>query len=295
MLTSSTIEYIGQLEGEVAAKTNEANDLRVRNRALAEENSRLTDLTRMLLSSSHFSSFLNDISMNGLPPPPLQQTPASQAPVQSNPPKDANPNLANQDVQMQQDPQVGMALIPEQGVDYGSNTGLDMNNTGWNTGIDMNFTNAQVFAVMDVPEGPPIDTSIISGKSSNTVGPCESDESKEHVPPIERPTPAEDKTEKAFGKPVPEIEIDESDPAFALFIDQPDTSTTAEETSTESTIEPFEDLFGGVVPEKVFARIDLLVDDGSNDVGRAAVHRFDRLCTSMEAAFQRISNVTSHL
>lgn len=292
MLILFTIEYIGQLEGEVATKTNEANDLRVRNRALAEENSRLTDLTRMLLSSSQFSSFLNDISINGLPPPP-QQAPGAQAPVQSNAPKDANPNVANQDVQMQQDPQVGMALVPEQGVGYSGNTGLDANSSGWNTGIDMNFTNAQVFAVVDVPEGPSIDTSIISGKSSNTVGPCQSDESKEQVPQIERPT-AEDKTEISVGTPDPEIEIDESDPAFALFIDQEGTSVTKDST-TESTIEPFEDMFGGVVPEKVFSRIDLLVDDGSNKVGVATSHRFERLCTSMEASFQRISNVTSHL
>lgn len=292
MLIHFTIEYIGQLEGEVAAKTNEANDLRVQNRALAEENSRLTDLTRMLLSSSQFSSFLNDISINGLPPPP-QQAPGSQAPLQSNAPKDANPNVANQDVQMQQDPQVGMALVPEPGVDYSGNAGVDMNSSAWNTGIDMNFTNAQVFAVVDVPEGPAIDSSIISGKSSNTAGPCQSDELKEQVPQIERP-PAEDRTEMSVGTAVPEIEIDESDPAFALFIHQQDTSSAAQ-SSTESTIEPFEDMFGGVVPEKVFSRIDLLVDDGSNEVGVATSHRFERLCTSMEVTFQRISNVTSHL
>lgn len=295
MLILYTIEYIGQLEGEVAAKTNEANDLRVQNRALAEENSRLTDLTRMLLSSSHFSSFLNDISINGLPAPP-QQTPSTQAPVQSTPHKDANPNLANQDIQMQQDPQVGMAMIPEQSLEYGSNTGLDMNSSGWNTGIDMNYTNTQVFAVVDVPEGPAIDTSVISDKSSNSVGPSMSDETKEQIPHIERPSPIEDdKTETAVGSPVPDIEIDESDPAFALFIDQRDSSPAPVKSSAESSMEPFEDMFGGVMPEKVFARINLQVDDGSNDVGAASMHRLERLCTSMDAAFQRISSVTSHL
>ncbi|KAK2762263.1 hypothetical protein FQN54_001273 [Arachnomyces sp. PD_36] len=287
-------EYIGQLEGEVAAKTNEANDLRVRNRALAEENSRLTDLTRMLLSSSHFSSFLNDISINGLPAPPPQQTPATQPPVQSTQ-KDANPNLAGQDIQMQQDPQVGMALVPEQGMDYGSNTGLDLNNPGWNTGIDMNFTNAQVFAVVDVPEGPAVDTSIISGKSSNSVGPSLPEESKDQIPQIERPAPVEaTKPEKSFGAPVADVEIDESDPAFALFIDQPNSLPNTRE-SPESTVEPFDDLFGGVVPEKVFARLDLVVDDGSHDVGAATMHRLERLCSSMDAAFHRVSSATSHL
>ncbi|KZZ94059.1 bZIP transcription factor, bZIP-1 [Ascosphaera apis ARSEF 7405] len=69
-------EYIGQLEGEVAAKTNEANDLRMHNRALVEENARLTELTRMLLSAPQFASFLNEYS--DIPPPSQNQTQQQQ-------------------------------------------------------------------------------------------------------------------------------------------------------------------------------------------------------------------------
>src|SRR5438874_1734309 len=98
MLTAS-IEYISQLEGEVAAKTTEANDLQIQNRALMEENARLTDLTRMLLSSPHFSSFLGDISVNGLPAPQSSLPSAAQTSFQPKPQKDANPNRITPDIQ----------------------------------------------------------------------------------------------------------------------------------------------------------------------------------------------------
>merc|ERR1712230_262179 len=57
-------EYIGQLEGEIAVKVNENTDLRNQNRALMEENTRLSDLTRMLLSSPSFSGFLDTLASN---------------------------------------------------------------------------------------------------------------------------------------------------------------------------------------------------------------------------------------
>lgn len=54
-------EYIGQLEGELHAKSVEADELRVQNETLAAENARLTDLTRALLSSTHFSGSVGDV------------------------------------------------------------------------------------------------------------------------------------------------------------------------------------------------------------------------------------------
>jgi ribonuclease Z len=286
-LTNGFAEYIGQLEGEVAAKANEANDLRIQNRALMEENARLTDLTRVLLSSSHFASFLNDASSNpqvlASQSQPQTQATVTQPPVQPNTHKDANPNRLNQDIQMQQNPQVGMAMVPEQGFDFAQ---LDMNNGGWNSGIDINFTNTPVFAVLDVPQGPTIDSAILSGKSSNSVGPLLSDTTKEQLPCLERlPTIAEEST--STGLADPNIEIDESDPAFALFIDQPSTK--------KPSAEPFESMFGGIEPEKAFARIDLVIEDESNEVSAASMDHFEHLCSSMEAAFQRVSSVTSHL
>ncbi|KAL1999619.1 hypothetical protein VTN02DRAFT_4264 [Thermoascus thermophilus] len=267
----------------------------MQNRALFEENARLTDLTRMLLSSPHFSSFLNDLTVNGLPPqlqpqpqPHTQQQPVvSQPPMQHNTHKDVNPNRVAQDFQMQQSPQVGMVMVPDP-------SAMDMPGGGWNSGIDMNFTtNAPVFAVLEVPEGPAIDTGLLSGKTSNLVGPAALSESiKDDVPCFECP-PVMDvpsdapKEESKVGAPNPDVEIDESDPAFALFLDPPPAPT--------SSPEPFEDLFGGIEPEKAFARFELVVEDESDEVRAATRYRFERLCHSMEAAFQRVSMVTAHL
>src|SRR5256885_6591869 len=103
------LEYIGQLEGEVAAKVQEANDLRVQNRQLMEENTRLSDLTRMLLSSQAFSGFLNELSQNGMPAPSTTAAtasqPQSQTQSQAQPQptkKDVNPHQATRQAQNQQ-------------------------------------------------------------------------------------------------------------------------------------------------------------------------------------------------
>ncbi|KAI5296042.1 hypothetical protein KEM52_005941 [Ascosphaera acerosa] len=74
-------EYIGQLEGEVTAKTNEANDLRMQNSALAEENARLMEFTRMLLSSPHFAHVLREYgdALTGYLNPSQQRQPSQQS------------------------------------------------------------------------------------------------------------------------------------------------------------------------------------------------------------------------
>ncbi|KAL1963896.1 hypothetical protein VTN77DRAFT_7702 [Rasamsonia byssochlamydoides] len=285
-------EYISQLENEVASKTTENTELRLQNRALLEENTRLTELTRMLLSSPHFSSFLNDLTVNGLPPQlqtppqapqsqPQPQPVVSQAPITPNPHKDVNPHRVAQDFQVHQNLQVGMAMVPDHG--------MDIHGSGWNSGIDMDFANASVFAVLEVPEGPAIDTDLLSGKSSNFVD-LASDSAKDEVPCLERPPVLETEAaeSKITGVADPSVEIDESDPSFALFLDEAPAAS-------QSSSDMLGDLFGGIDLEKVFAHYELVVEDESADVSAATMHRFERLCASMEAAYQRVSMVTSHL
>ncbi|KAI4740602.1 hypothetical protein E4T50_08968 [Aureobasidium sp. EXF-12298] len=55
-------EYISQLEGEVAMKAQEANDLRVENRSLQEENGRCRRLIEVLLRHPAYAPFIEDIS-----------------------------------------------------------------------------------------------------------------------------------------------------------------------------------------------------------------------------------------
>ena len=139
----------------------------------------------------------------------------------------------------------------------------------------MDFGNATVFAVLDVPQPPPVDTGFISGKSGNFVGPC--GEAKEQAPCLDLPRHAavDDKKEVAD----PEIELDESDPAFALFIDSP------------VAIPPGESLRETCSVEKP-SSFELQVE--GEDVDGVMVD-FERFCRSMEASFQRVSRLTRHL
>lgn len=103
-------EYIGWLEGELTDRHNDSGLLRAQNKALIEENARLTSLTKMLLSSDHFRDLLSDLSSNpeklddlhsaGEPHvqaharQQAQQEAEMQARLQAE--KDANPHLAEQ-------------------------------------------------------------------------------------------------------------------------------------------------------------------------------------------------------
>lgn len=217
-------------------------------------------------------------------PQPQQQQPSqpsqpqqamAQPPMQSNVSKESNPSATPQEFQMQQNSQAGMVMVPNQSMDMSA---MGLNNAGWNSGIDMNFTNAPVFAVMELPEGPSLDTEAISGKSSSFLGNCLPQPSKDEVPAFECPPVAEESKE-GTGIENPDVEIDESDPAFALFLDSPPSS---QETSEQ---------FDGVKSEKALPIFELVVQSDS----RTSADRFAQLCLSMEAAFQRVSTVTSHL
>lgn len=61
MLTITT-EYISQLEGEVAMKAQEANEYRLENRSLVEENGRCRRLIEVLLRHPAYAPFIEDIS-----------------------------------------------------------------------------------------------------------------------------------------------------------------------------------------------------------------------------------------
>ncbi|KAE8348002.1 hypothetical protein BDV28DRAFT_10604 [Aspergillus coremiiformis] len=279
-------EYIGQLESEVAARTNEAHELRLQNRALYEENARLTDLARMLLSSPNFSQFLDEMPVNGIPTSVQSQGsqqqqpqphPQPQPPLQTNVPKDASHGHGTQEFTMQQNPQVGMVIVPNQGLDVAA---MGMNNAGWNSGIDMNY-NASVFAVLEVPEPPVIDTEFLSGKSSGVESYLpEVPNAKNEMPLFDRIVVGEEPDEGSVGIENPDVEFDESDPAFALFADSPVTP------HQESLYSP-----NGVQLEKAAHAFELLVENEP----QATMNRFSYLCYTMEAAFQRVSMVTSHL
>ncbi|KAI9730257.1 MAG: Zinc phosphodiesterase ELAC protein 2 [Cirrosporium novae-zelandiae] len=262
-------EYISQLEGEIAARTNEANDLKIHNRALMEENKRLSDLTRMLLSSSAFSGFLDNLSNNGGVLPAGMQAP--QQMTSQNLPKDPNPHHLTQ---QQHNMQIGMTLVPETTMDF--NTLSIDNNYNYGSGLPVN--DAQVYALTSIPEGPAvdhIDSGILSEKTSSSVLGF-SDDEKDQTPCVETPPtlPKAVESNEPVATPDPEIELDESDPHFALFVDSPNTPTSSEMGKVEE-VDDTEELFGSIRVEKVFSRIELVVGDDYDD-GEISAAAMDR-------------------
>lgn len=141
-----------------------------------EENTRLTDLTRMLLSSQAFSGFLHELSQSGGAPGPvgqrmqqqqrqMQQQPQSQQSQTQPQQKDVSNHQASQQVQSQnQQMTVGMTLVPEPTFDMSMFGG----NSAWNPVMPSNGNEFQVFSVTELPEPPKINVTLLSGKSSET-------------------------------------------------------------------------------------------------------------------------------
>lgn len=270
-------EYIGQLEGEIAVKVNENSDLRSQNRALMEENTRLSDLTRMLLSSPSFSGFLDTLSSN----PAAAQT--AQAVTQSQPQqveqprqvrKDVNPYAAQQQMQQQH---VGMTMIPEHTMDFSM---LDLGNDG-------SFSyQPQVFSVLDIPETV-IDAEVLSGKTS--FSPLPSDDEKVELPTVERmPATNPEKEIQAPTTPLVDEEFD-SDPSFALF-----TAPVSTEPATKVEELDITALIMNINPKP--SQYDLVIssttDDAASDV---AMRRVERMFESLESVTERLTAFTLDL
>lgn len=280
-------EYITQLESEIAAKVTENGDLRAHNRALQDENKRLQDLTRMLLSSPSFSDFLDRLSSNPsqLPQPP-QPAQAEQRPESRQMPKDVNPYATQQHRQ-----QIGMAMIPEQTMDF-SGLALDTDIAGFNF-------QPQVYAVMETPEIvlPSIEPSVLSGKTSNFIGETfESDGEKISAPVITCPEVFEEEKLDAPATPITPVLSDpefENDPAFALYNDSPAT--------TVSLTEPLQidldsladrDIFGGIETEKALARYELV--DAADEEAQAAVatFRLERMTARLDSMMEQLASLS---
>ncbi|KEY69688.1 hypothetical protein S7711_03174 [Stachybotrys chartarum IBT 7711] len=277
-------EYITQLEAEIANKVNENGDLRAQNRALADENKRLTDLTRMLLSSSSFSSFLDTISQNPTTIPqsaPIKIEPQQQEEQQQRQiAKDVNPYNGN-GIQSQQ---IGMAMIPEQNVDFSM---LTLDNSAYNF-------QPQVFMV-DTPDIPaPIDSSLLSGKASNFVEQVfESDNDKIEVPVIERPSEHVEVIEPVESNSTAvDLEF-ENDPEFALYHSEAASTTEPTEIDTDSFSGI--DIFGGIEPEKALSRYELVDATEEEATAALAMARVQRISSHLEPLVSRLEMLTVDL
>ena len=291
------IEYIGQLEGELAAKAAEADDLRTKNEALMNENAQLHELTRSLLSSPAFSEFLKEAGAQA----PASAPATTQTPVVKSEPtpqptkKDINPNAAvTQSSQSQQfdTPFIGMTMIPEHPVDLNA---YETNTDSWANNMDFSLYDQQVFAVTSLPEGPALDQltpAFQSDKTSASILPLPTSEPAKNDAPVIAKMPCTDAAEPSTETVVldDDVEFDESDPAFALFSDCP----AGTKSSSDEVEEP---IFGSIQLEKAFGRVELIIEDRSNNTGEpdsATMEKLQRLCSSLDALSERISLVVPH-
>ena len=272
-------EYIGQLEGELAVKNQEANDLRAHNRQLLEENTRLTDLTRMLLSSQAFSGFLNDLSANGMPAPATTTAPA-QVKTQSHR-KDVHPHPAVRQSQGQK-AQVGMAMVPESAVDFSMLEIPASNN--WNASLGMN--NFQVCAVMDVPQGPAVDSALLSGKASNFVELRSELAKPKDLPVLESPPFQVDEKLTSAAATAINYDVDFDETAFSLFVDSSPAVPSA-------TLPKSIACSGNHQLNEKPSLVNLVIEDSDGDDVTSA--RLERMCLRLDILCDRISAFTSHL
>ncbi|KAL8965012.1 MAG: hypothetical protein Q9197_006713, partial [Variospora fuerteventurae] len=294
-LANRFLEYIGQLEGELAAKCSEADDLRVKNHELMAENTRLTDLTRMLLESPAFSSFLDEMSgvdgknvasSSNLQQPTTAPKTEGALPQAS---KDVNPHQPSAYLQIDRsNAQVGMALIPDT---YSSDSA-----TAWTDSMDSGLYDAQVYAVTSMPEGPVFDhfdTGLLSGKDLSSLSPFARLDAKQDAPVIDFP-PAPCGNAKTLlqitddSEPI-DAEIDGLAPAFSLYNNE---ITHSRKSVPGEKISP-----SSVLTEKALECIELTaVDESIEDkqVSVAAMKRFWRFCATMEGLSRQVASVTSH-
>lgn len=288
ILLTVCIEYITQLETEIASKVKENNDLRAESQALKDENHRLTDFVQMLLQTTHFQGFLNDIATN---PAALPQSKSQveQRQVKAEPNhavKDSNPyNTMN----VGQQQQISMVMVPEPSMDF-SMLNISPEGLGYQP---------RVYAVLETPELPEIDTDALMGKSSNFVGESPtSDGDKTDVPSLEAPIPT--MVEK------PQVEVQVETTPTERKIPNLDGDIFDDDDQSPSLTQPLEldtdglsavdmDIFGGIEPEKAFARYNLIDSSEEEVVAARAVRRVERLAANLTVTISRLERLAVDL
>ncbi|KAI5359214.1 putative basic-leucine zipper domain-containing protein [Septoria linicola] len=166
-------EYIGQLEGEVAMKAQESNNLRQENQALMQENERYRGLIETLLRHPAFTPFINDISNDPSAlvnsqiksrPQQQQQQQQQQSAVHPTPtlqPSQTQPQPTQQDMKQEflnfdasqiqipqpqaEQQQVNLAMIPEENFSK-------LNINGYQQSMNFNnFNQVNAYAVTNLP------------------------------------------------------------------------------------------------------------------------------------------------
>ncbi|KAI1852584.1 hypothetical protein JX266_002125 [Neoarthrinium moseri] len=274
-------EYIGQLESEIASKVTENGELRTQNRALLEENKRLSDLTRMLLSSPSFSNFLDHLSSNPNAAPQQQQAAPQmeqRQQEQRQAPKDVNPYAAARQSQQQQ---IGMVMIPEQTMDFSMLNIAESN--------DMYSYQPQVFSVLETPEMPEIDTALLSGKDHGLMGEITESIEKVEITLPEAPVLLEDAKAQAPAAPIADMDRVKT-------VANLDGDIFDDETSTTSVVQSVVDNMSTItIPSEKASRYELISASEEDATASRALARVQRLTSSIEATMARLERLTMDL
>jgi hypothetical protein len=297
---------IGDLEGTNQALEREVATLKMEKEKLISDYQNLRKFVEHMIQTPNFAGYMQE-QILGLS--------AQQNAVAS--PQVAQPR---QRQRSQQTPQYGMSMIPEQDqtlqladvltdealfADESMNdfSSMPLLSTQNSNEFDMFGDNTQIFAVLDTPQ-PSIDISALSGKTSNFVGHHEgfdAQEEKVEMPALEKgPAPVTISPvalEKVESSTIVDDDFD-NDPAFALYHQ---TTADAESYSTDKPVEfdtdglSHVDIFGGIEPEKVFERYEL-VDASEEEVGAAlAMERVQRISSTIETVMARLELMTINL
>jgi bZIP-type transcription factor MBZ1 len=265
-------------------KVQEANDLKVQNRQLMEENTRLTDLTRMLLSSQAFSGFLNELS-GAAPQTSARNLSQSKPRPQPQPSKkDINPHQITSQLQNQHQ-QNGMATIADRNLDF-SLTDNASSAQNWNTGLSL--TNFPVYAVTSLPAGPALDLGQLSGKTDDALIQPERSV-KCDMPIIERPTFVFGEVDTLASNASNihhHVETEES--ALSLYAEpaHPPSASVSLPCTAHRSADPKR-------RSACFGTSSAACQD--TEVAAAAAARLALMCSRLDALSERVAAVTSHL
>lgn len=249
-----------------------------------EENTRLTDLTRMLLSSQAFSGFLSElsgttppVSVNSLARPPPQSRPQST-------PKDVNPHQVARQLQDQQ-LQIGMATIPERSVDLDL-TERNVAASSWNAGVGLN--NFTVYSVTSVPDGPVLDIETLSGKAGQTQPFRAHVATKCDMPTVDYPNfYTEVQRSLTHSKTAPSLSVEELDETeFSLYVEPISSSSK----SSARLVGPAHHCAG---PKEDKSSCDRALNVEVDEAGAGA--HLERMCSQLDIVCTHIGAVTSHL
>lgn len=235
----------------------------MQNRSLMEENARSRAFIERLLRHQAFGPFLDELSRD----PALTGEPAKHA---AQAPQQAAPQMIKQT--SQNNSQMGMSMIPEQ------SAAMSFDNMNYFPNTGFNFSNPQVFAVLEVPQGPAnlFDTEVLSGKGSSSHV-----EEMEEIKEVKHDYPVIDRPETEAEKPVEAVaeveDVDDGNPDFALYYNSPAPSAASSET-----------VVGNVVSEKAFGRIEVVVAEETTE---QLQHRLERSIAKFDSVYERMQSM----